>query len=184
MPTDAGDTLFPFSLPSIGKKKITAAFDAGQISSDGGVLLLACADKRLGLIDALARPVQLDLRVDLSVRDVGSCADAGCPAPFGRGSQSTWLYVVRLAKLLVRCSSAAHACAMFCVDEATTAAIRQAAFETSGELSAVGRAQAAFPGDREQRKRQDLRAAIAGWKPLPPMPPKRTRTCRTRSSTT
>ena len=54
MPTDADDTLFPFSLPSIGRKKITAAFDAGQISSDGGVLLLAGADKRLGLIDALA----------------------------------------------------------------------------------------------------------------------------------
>ena len=54
MPTDADDTLFPFSLPSIDKKKIIAAFDAGQISSDGGVLLLAGADKRLGLIDALA----------------------------------------------------------------------------------------------------------------------------------
>src|SRR5271165_4263534 len=53
MPTDADDTLLPFSLPSIGKKKVTAAFDAGQISSDGGVLLLAGADKRLGLIDTL-----------------------------------------------------------------------------------------------------------------------------------
>jgi Transposase DDE domain group 1 len=54
MPTDAEATLFPFSLPSIGQKKITAAFDAGRISSDGGVLLLAGADKRLGLIDTLA----------------------------------------------------------------------------------------------------------------------------------
>jgi hypothetical protein len=54
MPTDADDSLLPFSLPSIGKKKITAAFDAGRISSDGGVLLLAGADKRLGLIDRLA----------------------------------------------------------------------------------------------------------------------------------
>jgi len=54
MPTNADDTFFPFALPSIGKKKITAAFDAGQISSDGGVLLLAGADKRLGLIDTLA----------------------------------------------------------------------------------------------------------------------------------
>jgi hypothetical protein len=54
MPTDAEDSLLPFSLPSIGKKKITAAFDAGRISSDGGVLLLAGADKRLGLIDRLA----------------------------------------------------------------------------------------------------------------------------------
>jgi hypothetical protein len=54
MATDAEATLFPFTLPSIGQKKITAAFDAGQISSDGGVLLLAGADKRLGLIDTLA----------------------------------------------------------------------------------------------------------------------------------
>ena len=54
MPTNADDTFFPFALPSIGKKKITAAFDAGQIGSDGGVLLLAGADKRLGLIDTLA----------------------------------------------------------------------------------------------------------------------------------
>jgi hypothetical protein len=54
MLTDVDDTVLPFSLPSLGKKKITAAFDAGQISSDGGVLLLAGVDKRLGLIDRLA----------------------------------------------------------------------------------------------------------------------------------
>jgi Transposase DDE domain group 1 len=53
MPTD-DDTGLPFSLPSVCKKKVTAAFDVGQISSDGGVLLLAGADKRLGLIDTLA----------------------------------------------------------------------------------------------------------------------------------
>jgi hypothetical protein len=54
MPTDEDDTRLPFALPSLCKKKVTAAFDAGQISSDGGVLLLAGADKRLGLIDTLA----------------------------------------------------------------------------------------------------------------------------------
>ena len=54
MPADAEDTLLAFDLPSIGKKKVTAAFDGGQISSDGGALLLAGADKRLGLIDRLA----------------------------------------------------------------------------------------------------------------------------------
>jgi hypothetical protein len=54
MPADADDTLLAFALPSLCKKKVTAAFDAGQISSDGGVLLLAGADKRLGLIDRLA----------------------------------------------------------------------------------------------------------------------------------
>jgi hypothetical protein len=54
MPAAADDTLLPFDLPSICKKKVTAAFDGGLISFDGGVLLLAGADKRLGLIDTLA----------------------------------------------------------------------------------------------------------------------------------
>jgi hypothetical protein len=53
MPVTDDDTLLPFSLPSLCKKKITAAFDGGLISSDGGVLL-AAADKRLGLIDTLS----------------------------------------------------------------------------------------------------------------------------------
>jgi hypothetical protein len=54
MPTASDDTLLPFALPSICQKKVTAGFDGGQISSNGGVLLLAGADKRIGLIDTLA----------------------------------------------------------------------------------------------------------------------------------
>ena len=54
MPATDDDTLLPFSLPNICKKKVTAAFDGGQVSSDGGVFLLQAADKRLGLIDTLA----------------------------------------------------------------------------------------------------------------------------------
>ena len=54
MPASEHDILLPFPLPVLCKKKVTGAFDGGQISSDGGVLLLAGADKRLGLIDALA----------------------------------------------------------------------------------------------------------------------------------
>ena len=54
MPATNDDTLLPFSLASLCGKKITAAFDGRTISSDGGVFLLAGADKRLGLIDALA----------------------------------------------------------------------------------------------------------------------------------
>jgi hypothetical protein len=54
MPADDNDTLPPFALPSIRQKKVTAAFDGGRISSDGGVLLLAGADRRLDLIDTLA----------------------------------------------------------------------------------------------------------------------------------
>jgi hypothetical protein len=41
-------------LPRICQKKVTAAFDGDRISSDGGVLLLAGTDGRLGLIDTLA----------------------------------------------------------------------------------------------------------------------------------
>jgi hypothetical protein len=53
-PATADDPCLPFALPSICQKKVTAAFDGGLISSDGGVLLLAGADKRLGLVDMLA----------------------------------------------------------------------------------------------------------------------------------
>ena len=55
MPATDDDTLLPFSLPNVAGKKVTAAFDGGTISSDGGVLLLAGADNRLGLTDTLAR---------------------------------------------------------------------------------------------------------------------------------
>jgi len=54
MPATDHDTLLPFPLPSICQKKVTAAFDGGLIGSDGGVMLLAGADRRLGLIDTLA----------------------------------------------------------------------------------------------------------------------------------
>jgi len=51
------DTLLPFSFPAIGRKKITAAFDGGRISSDGGVMLLAAAERRLQLADRLAAAI-------------------------------------------------------------------------------------------------------------------------------
>jgi hypothetical protein len=48
------DTLLPFSFPAVRAKKITAAFDGGRITSDGGVMVLAAAERRLGLADKLA----------------------------------------------------------------------------------------------------------------------------------
>jgi hypothetical protein len=48
------DTPLPFELPAVARKKVTAAFDGGRITSDGGVMLLAAADRRLGLCDKLA----------------------------------------------------------------------------------------------------------------------------------
>jgi len=47
------DNLLPFSFPAVQRKKITAAFDGGRITSDGGVMLLAQAERRLGLAQRL-----------------------------------------------------------------------------------------------------------------------------------
>ena len=49
------DTLLPFTLPAITPKKVIAAFDGGRLSSDGGVTLLALAEKRVGIIERLAK---------------------------------------------------------------------------------------------------------------------------------
>ena len=48
------DTTLPFSLPAVGGKKITAAFDGGRLSSDGGVMLLSAAARRMGIAEKLA----------------------------------------------------------------------------------------------------------------------------------
>ena len=48
------DTLLPFDLPAVQRKKVTADFAGGSISSDGGLVLLRAAERRLGLAEALA----------------------------------------------------------------------------------------------------------------------------------
>ena len=52
------DSFLPFDLPAICRKKVAANFDGGAISSDGGLLLLRQADRRLGLTRMLASCVQ------------------------------------------------------------------------------------------------------------------------------
>ena len=49
------DTSETFGFPSVSRKKVVAAFDGGRITSDGGVMLLASAERRLGIADRLAR---------------------------------------------------------------------------------------------------------------------------------
>jgi len=44
-----------FSLPAVDRKKVVAAFDGGHITSDGGVILLAAVERKLGIADTLAR---------------------------------------------------------------------------------------------------------------------------------
>ena len=47
-------TVLPFSFPAVGRKKVTADFDGGRLTSDGGVMLLSMAERRLGLAERLA----------------------------------------------------------------------------------------------------------------------------------
>jgi hypothetical protein len=51
------DTIPRFAFPAVQGKKITAAFDGGRMSSDGGVMLLSLAERRLGVAERLARCV-------------------------------------------------------------------------------------------------------------------------------
>jgi hypothetical protein len=48
------DTLLPFDLPAIHRKKLTVDFNAGNQSSNGGLLLLRQAERRLGVCRRLA----------------------------------------------------------------------------------------------------------------------------------
>ena len=48
------DTLLPFDLPSVHRKKLTVDFDGGNQSSDAGLLLLRQAERKLGVCQRLA----------------------------------------------------------------------------------------------------------------------------------
>src|SRR6516162_5728697 len=48
------DTLLPFDLPAVCRKKLTVDFDGGNQSSDGGMLLLRQAERKLGVCRRLA----------------------------------------------------------------------------------------------------------------------------------
>lgn len=53
-PAKDNDSAALFSFPAVARKKVTAAFDGGRLTSDGGVLLLAQAERELGLCAQLA----------------------------------------------------------------------------------------------------------------------------------
>ncbi len=53
-PAESDDSALRFSFPAVGGKKITAAFDGGRLTSDGGVLLLAQAERAMGICRKLA----------------------------------------------------------------------------------------------------------------------------------
>jgi hypothetical protein len=49
--TDCTQTSFEF--PDLKRRKVQAEFSGGEITSDGGVLLLRQIDRRLGLLKAV-----------------------------------------------------------------------------------------------------------------------------------
>src|SRR3984893_11064983 len=69
IPMMIDDNLLPFWLPAVRRKKITAAFDGGRLSSDGGVMLLALAERRIEIADKLA--AEPGDRVLLSLENCG-----------------------------------------------------------------------------------------------------------------
>lgn len=67
------DTMLPFKFPAVGRKRVIAAFEGGRLTSDGGVLLLAADERRIGVAGRLAAlfPDGRDpLRVTHSVEDI------------------------------------------------------------------------------------------------------------------
>jgi len=54
--TDCNQGLLEF--PACRKRRVQAQFSGGEISSDGGVLLLRQADRRLGLLEAVSRVLE------------------------------------------------------------------------------------------------------------------------------
>jgi Transposase DDE domain group 1 len=60
-------TLLPFDLPAVHRKKLTVDFDGGNQSSDGGLLLLRQAERKIGVCRRLAE-VMPDCRDQSRVR--------------------------------------------------------------------------------------------------------------------
>ena len=56
MQTECIPDLFEFA--AVDRRRVEAAFDGGQVTSDTGVLLLARADRAIGLIDRFVRCFQ------------------------------------------------------------------------------------------------------------------------------
>ena len=72
------DTVLPFHLPSVCRKKVSVGFDGGQLSSDAGVLLLRGIEKRLGIVARLASCLRDKRDPDLILRTVEEMPGFGC----------------------------------------------------------------------------------------------------------
>ncbi|PBN42686.1 transposase, partial [Sphingobium sp. D43FB] len=53
-PAESHDSAAVISFPAVLRKKVTGAFDGGRLTSDGGVVLLAQAEREMGICKRLA----------------------------------------------------------------------------------------------------------------------------------
>jgi hypothetical protein len=60
----------------LGRRVIEGRFNGGNMTSDGGVMLLAALDKRVGLMDAAARAIAYPREPRLSTAFATCCASA------------------------------------------------------------------------------------------------------------
>lgn len=67
----AVDSPLGFSFPAICRKKMTAAFDGGRLTSDGGVLLLAQVERQLGIAERLVQCIADPRDQSRVVHDLG-----------------------------------------------------------------------------------------------------------------
>ena len=88
------DNQLSFNLPSVSRKKVTAAFDGGRLSSDAGVMLLALAERCRKVANTLAAHIadrRDQLRITHTVADVlrARMLAIGCGYP--DGNDFDWL---------------------------------------------------------------------------------------------
>jgi len=83
--------LLMFSFPAVGRKAVNAAFDGGRLTSDGGVMLLSMAERRLGIAQRLTHwfPDRRDpLRITHTLADMFAPASWRSPLRLRRRRRS------------------------------------------------------------------------------------------------
>ena len=75
------DTILPFWFPAVRGKKLTAGFDGGRLSSDGGVMLLAQAARRMRIAEKLAAVIPDPRDPTRVVHPLRICSRASSPSP-------------------------------------------------------------------------------------------------------
>jgi hypothetical protein len=88
------DSPLTFALPAVARRKVTAAFDGGRLSSDSGVVLLGLAERRRGLAgtfaDLIADPRDPD-HITHTVADVLRARMLAIACGYPDGNDLNWL---------------------------------------------------------------------------------------------